>query len=262
MSYRRILIIGSDGKIGSKLLTSFGQRGASVIGSTRDFSKSTLPGKFYFELGQDISQIRISDIDYAVFCAGISSIQVCEANKEMSDLINITWTDETLRTLDSQGIKTIFLSTNHVFNSARAFPGVNDPVVPRNRYGEQKSSVERIILNELKNVSILRLTKIMDEESSIITSWETELGMGRQIRAFKDVMVSFVSMGDLINALEKIFDDSSEQLFQLGGTTEITYFDFCVNYFANHYPSRNLILGEYKNDQYLEHNSLETYLPL
>jgi dTDP-4-dehydrorhamnose reductase len=255
---KEILIVGSDGVIGQRIFEQLTKNGAKVVGTTKNAERVNPGKKIYLDLSMTIDKSQFRSFDFAIFCAGITKINECDRDPIGTKYINVISTLSILKTLNDLGIKTIFLSTNQVFNSNTRFPFVDDPIEPRNQYALQKADVESVILNELRNVSVLRLTKFFDYNSGIITKWIKENESGQSIVAFKDVNVSFIFIDELMEALEQAIDIRSTRLYHLGGLTEETYYDFCVRFFSKTGVAPNKIVGIYKNFGKIEYNSLKS----
>ena len=74
---RKILIIGSDGEIGSYIFQKFKESSFEVDGTSRSNNKES---KIKFDLLDREFSFDLSKYDACIICAGISNIQVCEKN--------------------------------------------------------------------------------------------------------------------------------------------------------------------------------------
>ncbi len=258
---KRILIIGADGVLGSRIREQLETLGAIVVGTSRRPADPISTSRIFLDICKNNEIDKFNSYDLAIFLAGITLIQACETDPVGTNSINVVATLKILKTLNDLGVRTIFLSTNHVFNPSLNYPKVSDSIEPRNQYAIQKVEVEKIILAELQNVVVIRLTKFFDLESSLIRNWNWQLKSGQSIVAFKDVCVSFILIGELIDSFEQTLNLSDHRLFHLGGAIQETYYDFSLRYFGKQGLSSSKIIGKYKYFGEIEYNSLSTNIP-
>lgn len=258
---KRILIIGADGNLGSRIAEQIKIFGARVVGTTRRREASVSKDRLMLDLSKPVDYQTLQHFNFAIFCAGITSIEKCEIDPAGTKSINVASTLRILEALNSLGVRTVFLSSNQVFNPKLPFPTVHDRIEPRNQYAIQKVEVEEAVLEKLKNINVLRLTKFFDVDSRLISNWTEQLKCSQPIEAFKDVCVSFVYISEIINGLEKSLLLPDNRLLQLGGIVEETYYDFCVRYFGKRGLPPNKIIEKFKNFNEMEYNSLRTNIP-
>ena len=244
----KIIVVGADGLVGKFLYNSLIDYGYSVHGTSRRFIHEESFSKFDLEVPLKIQEFQ--RYDFAIFCVGLSNISSCEANPNYSNFLNINCTIESLKILNKNGVKTVFLSTNHVFDGAEQFYEPLAETSPRNLSGIQKVAVEKYITDNLSNVCVLRLTKIFFNQLPILAHWNK--------------FVSWIQLEDVSQAIMAITNNFEHDIFHLGGATEISYFEFAKQYFWDQPDLMTLIRGEYlqtMNPSGIEYNSLSTYLP-
>jgi len=156
------LIVGGDSKIGRAISNSWSNR-VLFHSSTRvkNLESSTRP---YIDLS-DIDSININhSYRVIVVAAGVTSIQECEDNPEKTRLINVVNTSLLVNKLCRNGALVVFLSSNQVFDGNLPYRKATDSKNPISEYGKQKSETEDLLLSNCDNVSILRMTKVVDNE--------------------------------------------------------------------------------------------------
>lgn len=254
---KKVIVIGSDGKIGMELVEQLTSLGALVVGTSRKRVENLPPQQLYLDLCEEYSHINFSLFEIAIVCAGITSIESCRKNPSQSNSVNVRFTVKLMSLLDRAEVKSIFLSSNQVFDPRMPFPGVNDPINPRNDYAKQKAQVEDAILKQFKNATVLRLTKFMDKDGGIISRWRSEILAGGSVSVFQNVCVSYIDIHAIVNACQYIVcATDSSQLFHIGGKIESTYYDLCIERFKMEGLSTRNILRVIQGDGELVHNSL------
>ena len=256
-------MIGSDGIIGMELVNQLTSLGAFVVGTSRKRIENLTSRQIYLDLSEEYSHINFSLFEIAIICAGITNIESCRKNPSQSNSINVHFTLKLLSLLDQAQVKSIFLSSNQVFDPMRSFPSHHDPINPRNDYAKQKVQVEKMIFRQFKNSSVLRLTKFLEKDGGIMKRWRNEILAGRSISVFRNVCVSYVDINEIVNACECIvLTTDRSQLFHLGGKVELTYYDLCLERFITEgLPTRN-VLGVVQGDGEVVHNSLTSNVSL
>lgn len=160
-SIRKTVVVGSSGFLGKAFLLAHRRIhpdciGTAKIASTDNISQLDL-------LYPDIVPLRLAQTGHkeALILAGVTKIEKCESEKELTRKINVEGTLELIRQLVSEGIKPIFFSSDHVFDGNRGNYADNAPVSPITEYGRQKAEIEAKIGEISKgNFLVLRLGKV------------------------------------------------------------------------------------------------------
>ena len=270
---RELLIIGGDSKIGAHLKRYFTGQGYSVSSTTR---KNPDPGSFLPEYHLDLSnenlQLPSNDFESAIFCAGITKISYCEEYPEKSQQINVQNTIRVIQNLVERNTHVVFLSSNLVFDGSKQFFSHEEELSPRSKYGAYKAMVESYLKS--LDFSVLRLTKVLTNDSNFLIEWENSVRRGEEFAAYTNRFVSPVEIDRVVEAINQVINiglnksrvggkgQKSQQLFQLGANYEISYFDFALKYFEKNAKALSLLSGKIDesviNNRY---NSLITHLP-
>ena len=126
----------------------------------------------------------------------------------------------------------------------------------------QKLLVERYIQENLHNSTILRLTKVLSDESPFIRNLREAIKNEQPIRAFTNRYISPVDIESVCSGINQIIELQSFVLFQLGGQIELSYLDFAKEYFFEQpYVIARMEAVEDLNDFGAGFNSLATHLP-
>ena len=220
----KILIIGADGLIGSALQKYLSSKGFAITGTTRKKEKLS-DSLLYLDLAEDVAQWNPPDVyDGGFFCAAITSIAECQKNPALSRLINVDNTLKILGKLYRNNTFTVFISTNMVFDGKKAFRREDDEACPLNEYGRLKAEVERVILKQYPELSlILRLTKVINRKMLIWDKWISTLKSGEKINPFSDMYFSPISLTTVCKVAEKIISAKPRGILHLSGERDISY---------------------------------------
>jgi len=198
---KSILIVGGDSLIGSVLMNEKKLSDWHVVGTTRR-KEIISKNRIYLNLETFNSFETDTMYDVALVCAGITSQATCEQDPKRCKIINV---DNTLKLIDAlykNGTHIIFLSTTAVFDGYKQFYTVYDLPSPRSLYGEYKLIVEKHILTNMPSKSaVLRLTKVISNDTHFRKNWEKSISQGKLIEAYQDVLLSPIKLITVIETL-------------------------------------------------------------
>jgi len=262
MALKKILIIGIDSEIGHALKKLLLQNGFIVEGTSR--KKNQLPnGVSFFDLKEPSFKFIDKHFDCVIICAAITNISECEKQSFESEKVNVKNTIKLIVNATKNNSFVVFLSSNSVFDGTKPFYKHTDKTNPKNQYGKFKNSVEEFIKNN-KDACILRLTKVISKKTPIIKNWENQLAQGNSIVAYTNKFLSPVSIDNVVNSIQILINKKQNGIFQLGGSKEVSYFEFAQSYFKKSPNLLKLIKADkdIMNDNRKKFNSLKTYLPI
>lgn len=257
----KILIIGSSGEIGSHLYNYLETRGYSCYGTIRNknIDKNCISSNLIqFNLLEDSNRIlSLHEFSWCIIVASESSIKYCEENPIETSIINVERIIDLIDKCAGSKISFIYISSNEVFDGKSQFRMVNEIPNPATRYGAQKFLVEDYIQSNCNDLGvILRITKIISKTTPIILKWNRSLSNGKKIVAYTDKFISPVSIYHVCKVIASIIRQRQYGLFQLGGASEISYFDFALQ----HYGDYKKIIMAYSHSS-RPFASLMTYTP-
>jgi len=162
-SAMRILITGSNGFLGQKLVDKLTSEGSAVIIAT---SKS--PNRNPNTIGYTFVQSDLTDAQslekllveqqptHIIHTAAMTSVEACENNPEECEAMNVTLVAHIAACCREQDIHLTFLSTDFVFDGTAGPYHEADTPKPCNNYGLSKWKAEQAILHSGCKAAILR----------------------------------------------------------------------------------------------------------
>ena len=216
------LIVGGDSYIGSALYDLWSQEGVACKASTR---KELLcpSNRLLIDLEKRIWPARLEDYSVAIFCAGISDVSVCENHVEYSRKINVEGVLALVGELARNGTSLYLLSSTQVFDGVEPFLKTTAKLSPVTEYGRQKAQVESVLLNSPRGYTI-RITKVINEGSSLIKNWRTDLENHIPIYPFADIYIAPVSVNKVVREISSIVSKTSgKRVHHISGKNEISY---------------------------------------
>ena len=171
----------------------------------------------------------LKNIKYAILCHGITNINTCKSDNQLSYFINVFQTIKLLSFLKQLGITPIYLSTNMVYDGKTMFPTEKTKPAPILEYGKQKLIVENFIEKNFQKYLICRLTKVFGVEindQTICTSWFNKLINNQKISATDNVVIAPIYVLDLVQILLSLIDNNCSGIFHISGQQYLSVYKF------------------------------------
>ncbi|KMQ51530.1 dTDP-4-dehydrorhamnose reductase [Chitinispirillum alkaliphilum] len=231
---KRVLLVGASGFLGQHICYLSLKSDKQIWGT---FCTNTpfVKGVHYVKLdlcNPEHMELLISHVlpDTVVFCAAVSSPEVCEKDPGLTDWINRDAPLNTARICAKENIRFIFTSSDLVFDGSGAPYRETDPVSPVNAYGRQKAEAEKQILCACPDALVCRMPLMYGtfSESKNFTS-----AMIRAIKEKKTVSLFYDEYRTPISAISAAdfllnTPDHIKGILHLGGKQRISRYDFGV----------------------------------
>src|SRR3954462_947858 len=128
----KILVIGSNGQLGSDLMLSLPQAGHEVAPATRQ----TLDIRFIEQIQRALDE---AEPGWVINTSAFHNVELCEDEPAEALLVNGTSVGSLARECSRRGIKLMHLSTDFVFDGAKRAPYVEtDATNPLSVYARSK----------------------------------------------------------------------------------------------------------------------------
>lgn len=218
----RVLVVGGDGLVGADLTRRLRGQGHDVIASSRRAGA----GDVHLELTSPPAVLP--RVDAGVICAAVARLDQCAADPVGSRRVNVNGTLTIARKLVGQGAGVVFLSTDKVTDGRRAGVSRHMPTRPRTEYGRQKAEAERRLLRLPGDVSVLRLSKVLDAALPLLRDWHANLTSGQPVGAFADMYLAPVDLPRIAALIEALVLTSSRGIFHCTGAVDRSYADLAA----------------------------------
>jgi dTDP-4-dehydrorhamnose reductase len=213
--------VGADGQIGRTLSQHLSHQGNSVIETTR---RSEASNCIRLDLADDPSSWQLPDnVSVTYLCAAVTSLDSCCQYPEESAKVNVDRTVLLARMLADRGVFVVFLSTDRVYDGSVPFRRPEDPVCPQTEYGRQKAEAERQLLSLGERVAIVRLTKVLGQNVSLLHQWVNALKNGEIIHPFSDMVMAPVPLMFSIEVLRRVAERQLSGIVQVSGSEDVSY---------------------------------------
>jgi dTDP-4-dehydrorhamnose reductase len=216
----RVLVVG-EGLIGAALARHLERQGHSVVPTSR--RPDAGGGFLHLDLAEPQGWSDLPDVDAAVLCAAVARLADCDADPEGSARINVAGCVELAQRLAGRGAQAVLLSTDKVFDGARAQRRRDEPPCPATEYGRQKAVAEEGVLNAGDRTAVLRLTKVLDARLPLIEGWRRDLAARRPITPFSNMFCAPVTVDLVMEMATRLLEEGRAGIFHCSGAEESSY---------------------------------------
>ncbi len=233
---KKVLITGCNGLLGQKLLHTLTTDVVTLFGcDLMDESVTEDIEHLYYPL--DISDRkstidRITEIepDVIVHAGAMTNVDLCETERERCWDVNVNGTEHVILGAEKVGAKTLFLSTDYIFDGEEGPYVEEDRPNPVTYYGRSKLAAENIVRGS-KNEWIIIRTIVLYGYSvqgghSFLTWLIGSLSEGKQVKIVNDQWSNATFVDDLSLGIKSLVDSDITGIFNIGGEEIITRYDF------------------------------------
>ena len=217
------LVLGSDGQIGGRLVHALNARGLEVVGTSRREAAS-----HFFDLSKQEQFVIPPGVRTAFIAAGVTSLAKCKNSPLETRELNVKKTCSLVRRLLDSGAFVVIFSTNLVYDGSNPLVSSCTSCAALSEYGRQKAELESLVAQSPR-VGIVRLTKILSLENSLIKTWLAAWEDGGEILAFNDYPLAPISLDYATEAIVKISERELGGLWQVSAVDDIYYSEFAYS---------------------------------
>ena len=260
------LILGGDSEIGKACISGLNSFFPCYLTATSRRPKNGFKDWIFFDLSKSKAQtIDFKFFDFIVICASMTSIQDCEIQRALCFNLNVVKTKEIIKLAISKNCFVVFLSSDAVFDGTEAFCEPDSKRHPMSNYGITKALVEEYIDENCGQMAcVLRLTKVISENTPFILNWQNQFIEGKGVKVYANKLLSPISINKVTKAIARCVMSRQRGIYQIGGNQELSYLDFAKKELANRgYRDASFIILDDDLDKKCEplHHSLKTFIP-
>ena len=231
-----IIIIGSNGMLGSNLAKEFSNNNNFIIGISKSlpiksnlnkfFQINFMDPKFYKNL-ETINKIYKPDL--VINCSGLTSLEVCEKNYEKACFLNGEVNKAFLNIFHES--RYFYISTDSVFDGLNGNYDEMSQKKPINNYAKSKSYGEDICLGHKSNAIILRtnIYGLTYNNGPSILNWaKSSFENNKNIDGFYDYIFNPLHVSQVAEAIKLLNFSNIDgtHIFHIGVDEYISKFDF------------------------------------
>ena len=232
---KRILIIGSNGMLGQRLVEYMSQSSNNELLCTSYEDESYVPNVEYRKL--DITQKNnVREIilnffpDFIVNTAAFTNVDKSETEKETAWKINVNGVENISLYSWTVDAHLIHFSTDYIFDGKNGPYSENDKPNPIGYYGRTKLASENSIKTSGTRFTVIR-TNILYGPAKYgrpdFVRWAVDsLRDGKTIKIVTDQIGNPTYVDDLVAAISAIVEFKKEGIYNIGGPEFLSRFDF------------------------------------
>lgn len=236
----KVLITGSNGLLGQKLVRHCLEREISFLATSRGENRNPdCPADRYFPM--DIcNKPEINQVFQAVYpthvihTAAITNVDYCELHGEECAETNVLATQFLFEAAQRYFAHFLLLSTDFVFDGTKGNYTENDPVKPLSYYAESKVKAENTLLTSAyPKWSIARTIIVYGQahnmsRSNLVLWVYDSLKKGEEIRVVTDQFRTPTWADDLALGCLAIAEKDKTGIFHLSGKELVSMYDFAL----------------------------------
>ncbi len=226
LSYKKILVTGSNGQLGSELrdLSKLENQYEWIFTDWQELDLSDLEN-----LSSNISQINPNII---INCAAHTAVDKAESETELSDILNHRAVGIIAKWTFDNNCKFIHISTDYVFDGTSQIPLLEDaPTSPINVYGKTKLAGEKACIIENSQAIIIRTSWVYSIYGSNFVKTMLRLMKEKDtLNVVNDQIGSPTYAADLAQAILDILNHSNWQagIYNYSNEGEISWYEFAL----------------------------------
>jgi len=242
----KILITGSNGLLGQKLVAQLLKRNSEFLATSQGENRNNdCPANHFLSLDitsiEDVKSIIESyKPTHVVHTAAMTNVDECELNPNACHLINVIGTKNLLEICEIHGIHLQLLSTDFVFDGQKGNYSEDDEVNPLSIYAQSKVDAENLLLQStFKNWSIVRTIIVYGtgnnlSRSNLLTWAKSALPKQEPMKIIDDQFRAPTWANDLAWGCIRICELEKNGIFHLSGPTLYSIYEI-VELVAKYY---------------------------
>ena len=257
---QRYLIIGASSFIGEHLYKYCKRKGFNVLGTYYDHPYNS--EWIRFDLCTDsLNKICENYLDgtlpdAVIICSANTNIDDCKKNEAASKDLNISGTKRFLEQAGQKGIKSVFLSSEAVFDGERGLYTEKDEPAPITFYGKQKLQIEQYMIQNLNKYLIFRISRGVGSsfgEKDIFNEFYNKIINQEEIICLKNQSFCLTEVDDIAEYIVSALINDINGLYHLSSANYISRYKLAYLYAEKVFGGyENIVEKEYSEIAFLD----------
>lgn len=217
----KAVVVGSTGLLGYALWRTLRARpGWEVVGTSRA-ARGALERLELLDEEGSARSLAAWRPDAVVIAASEPHVDFCETDPESTRRVNVEGTLALARRARSLGIRTVFTSSDYVFDGSHGGWTEDQEPAPLNEYGRQKLEVERELAGFGQDALVLRISGLFGWEfkpRNFVLRARENLAAGHRMALPSDQVYCPTYVGHLASAVADLLQKEASGLLHLAGS--------------------------------------------
>lgn len=230
----RVLITGGSGLLASNWALAVRDRFEVILGlHKRHVSQTGVSSKNIDLESVDkfVSALEEVKPQVVINTAGLASVEKCESHPELAYQVNVMLASTVAKACRLHGVKLVHISTDHLFSGEESFMTEDQPVAPRNVYGQTKAEAEQRVLDANSQSLVIR-TNFYGWGTSYRHSFSDTiidaLRAGKELMLFQDVFYTPLLAEEAASVVHDLIDLKVSGVFNVVGDQRLSKYEFGI----------------------------------
>lgn len=239
-SDKKILITGSNGLLGQKLVHYFQKHNIEFLATAKTENKLSFCEEKNFTVLDVENRVQMSEVihtfnpTHIINTAAMTNVDACEDQGTKCFNVNAKGVANILEEIEGTNIHLIQISTDFIFDGKKKLYTEEDTPNPLSNYGKSKWSGEEVIFESGHyNFTILRTSIVYGIGERLnkgnIFSWAmNELRAGKDLNIVNDQFRTPTFVDDLVQACVKVIELNEFGVYNIAGGELMSMHDYIV----------------------------------
>ena len=167
--------------------------------------------------------------EIVVHAAGMTNVEKCQLNPDLAKKVNIELTKNVAVACHEQGVKLVYISTDHIFTGNKMLVSEEEKGNPLNYYAESKFLGEQQVKKHCKDALIIRTNFFgwgTEYRHSFSDTIIDKLRHGKSIKLFQDVFFTPILTTELISKVHQLLEIKASGVFNIVGNERLSKYEF------------------------------------
>jgi len=235
----KILITGSNGLTGHKIVFQAIEQGFDVMATSYSYNNLPENNNYKFELLDITNKAEVDYIignfnpDVIINTAGITKPDDCEKDNIKCRKVNIESVKNLVDIANKLSCKLIHFSTDFIFSGDKGMYSETDIPNPQNYYAQTKLESEQIVINTCNKYAIIRTVLVYGyskylQKSNIVLWVKNNLEQNNPIKVVSDQYRTPTLVDDLAKATLTIADKNFDGIYHISGNEYLSVYEFAL----------------------------------
>ncbi len=240
MNKIKVLITGSNGLLGQKLVNLFTLNNYEVIATSKGKNRNLVIEGFEYINANITNFNKINSIikkikpNFIIHTAAMTNVDQCELRKRECKEVNAKAVKNIVKACEEFNIHLVHISSDFIFKGKKGYYQENDKSNPVNHYGEMKLKSEQYLLKSSINYTILRTIILYGytpntNKNNLILWIKKSLEKNKPISVVTDQLRMPTYVDDLANACLQAVKKKAKGIYHISSNELMSIYEIALS---------------------------------